>query len=117
MALLGTLRDRMGVFVVVFVFVAILAFILGDLFSGNSNILNWGRNSVGEIGGREISYEEFQQAVQEREANFIASNGFEPSEQHKVGLRQQAWDMLIARHAIVPQYEKVGIEVTEAELV
>ncbi len=42
MALIGTLRNKMGTWVVVFVFVAISAFILGDIFSGNSSILNWG---------------------------------------------------------------------------
>jgi peptidyl-prolyl cis-trans isomerase D len=117
MALLGSLRDKMGTWVVVFVFVAIAAFILGDMFSGNSNIMNWGRNSVGEIGGKEISVDEYQATVQEREMNFIASNGYEPSDRDKESLRQQAWDLLIARHAIVPQYEKVGVEVTEKELI
>jgi peptidyl-prolyl cis-trans isomerase D len=117
MALLGTLRDRMGTWVVVFVFVAIAAFILGDIFSGNSNILNWGRRSVGEIGGKEISIDEYQAAIQEREISFMASNGYEPSDRDKVSLRQQAWDLLIARHAIVPQYEKVGVQVTDRELV
>lgn len=116
MALIGTLRDKMGTWVVVFVFVAIAAFVLGDLFSGNSNILNWGRNSVGEIGGKEISYDEFLAAVQEREAGFIMSNGYEPSDRDMPGLRQQAWDLLIARHAIVPQFEKVGVTVTDSEV-
>ena len=117
MALLGTLRDKMGTWVVVFVFVAIAAFVLGDIFSGNSNIMNWGRNSVGEIGGKEISIEEYQAAIREREMSFMASAGYEPSDRDKISIRQQAWDLLIARYAIVPQYEEVGIEVTEKELV
>lgn len=117
MALLGTLRDRMGTWVVVFVFVAIAAFILGDIFSGNSNIMNWGRNSVGEIAGKEISIEEYQAAIQEREMSFMASAGYEPSDRDKISIRQQAWDLLVARHAIVPQYKEVGVEVTERELV
>src|SRR5690349_25147113 len=70
MALIGTLRNKMGTWVVVFVFVAITAFIVGDLFSGNSSILNWGQKSVGEIGGREISIDEFQSAIRERENNY-----------------------------------------------
>jgi peptidyl-prolyl cis-trans isomerase D len=117
MALIGSLRDKMGTWVVVFVFVAIAAFILGDIFSGNSNIMNWGRKSVGEIAGKDISIDEYQAAVLEREQAFMASNGYEPSDRDKASLRQQAWDLLIARHAIVPQYEKVGVEVTQKELV
>jgi peptidyl-prolyl cis-trans isomerase D len=116
MAFIGTLRNKMGTWVVIFVFVAIAAFILGDLFSGNSSILNWGRNSVGEIAGREISYEEYQSVIREREANYYLQMGREAGEREMISIRQQAWDLLIARHAIQAQYAKVGIEVTEDEV-
>lgn len=116
MALIGTLRNKMGTWVVVFVFVAIAAFILGDLFSGNSSILNWGRNQVGEIGGREISFEEYQSVIREREANYFLQFNREPGEREMPTLRQQAWDLLIARHAIQTQYAKVGVEVTDDEI-
>src|SRR5215218_2920170 len=110
MALLGTLRDKMGTWVVVFVFVAILSFILGDLFSGNSNILNWNRRSVGEIAGKEISVDEYQNVIQERVGSYYLSNGQEPSEREMAGIREQAWDLLVARHAIAPEFEKVGVQ-------
>lgn len=116
MALIGTLRNKMGTWVVVFVFVAISAFVLGDLFSGNSNILSWGQRTVGEIAGKEISIDEYQGAIQERVNSFIMSNGFEPNESQMVGIRQQAWDLLIARHAVTPEYDKVGVAVTNAEV-
>src|SRR5690606_13512996 len=98
------------------VFVAISAFVLGDLFSGNSNILSWGQRTVGEIAGKEISIDEYQGAIQERVNSFIMSNGFEPNESQMVGIRQQAWDLLIARHAVTPEYDKVGVAVTNAEV-
>ena len=116
MALIGTLRSKMGTWVVVFVFVAIAAFILGDIFSGNSSILNWGRNSVGEIAGRDVSYEEFQSVIREREASYFLQLGREPGEREMPAVRQQAWDLLIARHAIQPEYEEVGIAVTDDEI-
>ena len=58
MALIGTLRSKAGIWLVVFVFVAISAFILGDIFSGNSNITRWGADKVGSIAGKEISKKE-----------------------------------------------------------
>ncbi len=117
MAIIGTLRSKMGTWVVVFVFVAITAFILGDLFSGNSSILSWGRNSVGEIGGKEISNEEYQAAIQEQETNYRLNFSREPGEREMLGIRQQAWDLLVARYAIFPEFKKVGVTVTQDEVV
>ncbi|HTF19930.1 MAG TPA: SurA N-terminal domain-containing protein, partial [Chryseolinea sp.] len=116
MALIGTLRNKMGTWVVVFVFVAIAAFIVGDLFSGNSSILNWGQKNVGEIAGREVSIDEFQSTIREREANYALQFNRQAGDREMPALRQQAWDLLIARHAIQSQFSKVGIAVTDDEV-
>ena len=115
MALIGTLRNKMGILLVIFIFVALLAFILGALLENNTVLFN--QNEVGEIDGHSISIEEFQSAVEERRANYILNFNREPGDREMTTLRQQAWDLLIARHAIVPQYEKVGIEVTDSEVI
>ncbi|GCC52599.1 foldase [Chryseotalea sanaruensis] len=114
MALIGTLRTKMGTWVVVFVFVAVAAFILGDLF-GNNGVLT-GRNTVGEIAGHEVSLEEYQAAIQEREANYAMNFGRSPGEREMTTIRQQAWELLIVRHAIEKQYGKVGVSVSAAEV-
>lgn len=114
MALIGSLREKMGVGVVIFVFVAIAAFVLGDLLGNNSVLL--GDNSVGEIAGRTISLEEFQAAVQEREANYILNFNRQPGDREMTTLRQQAWEMLILRHAIEKEFKKVGVHVTVDEI-
>jgi peptidyl-prolyl cis-trans isomerase D len=118
MALIGTLRTKMTKWVVGAVALAMGAFIVGsDLFgSGPRSIFGGNRNTVGEIAGSSISLEEFQATVQERENNYILSFGRQPGERELPTLRQQAWDLLIARKAIVPQYEKVGVEVTSDEV-
>lgn len=115
MALIGTLRNKMGILLVVFIFVALLAFILGALLENNSVLFN--QNEVGEIDGYSVSIEEFQSAVEERRANYVMNFNREPGDREMNTLRQQAWDLLIARYAIVPQYEKVGVEVTDNEVV
>lgn len=116
MALIGTLRNKMTKVVVGFVAVAIAAFVLNDLFgSGPTSVFAGSDNIIGEIGGKSISYEEFQAAVQDRENNYILTFGRQPGERERPTLRQQAWDLLIARYAITPQYEKVGVKVTTDE--
>src|SRR5690606_6633166 len=114
MALIGTLRDKMGIVLVVFIFVALAAFILGELLTNNSVLFN--TNEVAEINGNSISYEEFQSVIEERRANYILNFNRQPGEREMVSLRQQAWELLIARYAIAPQYEKVGLQVTDAEV-
>ncbi|MCZ8353241.1 MAG: SurA N-terminal domain-containing protein [Cyclobacteriaceae bacterium] len=114
MALIGTLRNRMGTFLVVFVFAAIAVFILGDLFGNNGVLL--GRNTVGEIAGHEISLEEYQNFIQEREANYLLNFGRNPGEREMTTLRQQAWELLIVKYALETQYEKVGVMVPGAEV-
>jgi peptidyl-prolyl cis-trans isomerase D len=117
MALIATLRNKMTKWVVGFVAVAIISFILNDLFGDRATSIFGGRdNSVGEIAGDRINIDEFQGTVQELENNFLRSMGRQPSDRDIIGLREQAWTLLIARHAIMPQYEKVGTEVTTEEL-
>lgn len=103
--------------VVGFVAVAIISFILNDLFgNGPRSIFGGPDNYVGEINGHEVSLEEFQAAVQERENNYILNFGRQAGDREMTTLRQQAWDLLIARHAVVPQYDKVGIDVSSDEI-
>ncbi|MEQ9413537.1 MAG: SurA N-terminal domain-containing protein, partial [Cyclobacteriaceae bacterium] len=116
MALIGTLRNKMTKVVVGFITVAIAAFVLNDLFgSGPTSVFSGNDNIVGEIGGKSISLEEFQAAVQSRENNYILNFGRQPGEVERPTLRQQAWDLLISRYAITPQYENVGVKVTGDE--
>ncbi|HLT81213.1 MAG TPA: SurA N-terminal domain-containing protein [Cyclobacteriaceae bacterium] len=114
MALIGTLRNKMGTWVVAFVFIAIAAFTLNDIFGNNSILL--GDNNVGEIAGEKISLEEFQAAVQEREINYRLTFGRAPGERENPLLQEQAWEMLIAKYAIEQQYDKLGIKVTTDEV-
>lgn len=114
MALIGTLRNKMGAWVVVFVFVAIAAFTLSDLLGNNSVLL--GDNNVGEIAGSTISLKEYQDAIQERETNYRLMFNRAPSERETPLLQEQAWELLVAKYAIESQYEKLGIKVTGEEV-
>lgn len=117
MALIGTLRNKMTKVVVGLIALAIISFILNDLFgSGPRAIFGGTDNSVGEVAGSNINLDEFQAAIQDRENNYILTFGRKPGERELTSLRQQAWDMLIARYSVVPQYDKVGIKVHPDEV-
>jgi len=96
--------------------VALAAFILGgDLFSGPTSIFG-NDNNVGEIGGSAISLKEYQDAIQERENNYIMNFGRQPGDRERPLLQQQAWEYLIAQKAIKPEFERVGVRVTADEI-
>lgn len=94
------------------------AFIVGsDLFGSGPNSIFGGQDKeVGEIAGTSISLEDYQIAIQERKNSYILNFGRQPGERENPTLESQAWEMLISRNAIQPEYEKVGIRVTTDEV-
>lgn len=116
MALISTLRNRMGKIVIAFVAFSMLAFILTDLFQSNSFLLG-NKNTVGEIAGNEISYEEFQAKVDELSYNFTINNGRNPLSEDLEQIRQEAWQSLIVENVFENQYDILGIRVTDAEVI
>lgn len=116
MAAIRTIREKLGTLVIIVVFVALAAFVLGDLFSSKS-ILTQPDRSVGEVADTEISFEEFQNKVEEFAAQYQLRTGQTPNEALRASFRNQAWEALVAEKAFGEQYDKVGIEVTEEELI
>jgi len=117
MALMNTLRNKMGKFVVGAVAVAILSFVLTDLLGPNSQILGGQDTTVGEIAGNSIDYQEFQNRVEEQRYNFVLNTNRNPTEQDMLSIREQAWERLISDLAFGDEYEKLGVKVTKEELV
>ena len=118
MALISTLRTKMTKWVVGAIALSMGAFIVGsDLFgSGPRSVFGGNDREVGQIAGTSISLDEFNAAIQSRENNYILNFGRQPSEREKPTLQMQAWELLIARNAIQPEYQKVGIKVSTDEV-
>jgi len=116
MALINTLRNKMGKVVVAVIAVAILSFVLADLLGPNSTLFGGNDNQVGEIAGESIVLQDFQALVEQQESNYVMNFNRQPGEREKQTIRNQAWELLIARHAFGEQYEEVGIEVTGDEV-
>ncbi|MEQ8470121.1 MAG: SurA N-terminal domain-containing protein [Marinoscillum sp.] len=117
MALINTLRKRMGKIVVAFVAFSMFAFILTDLFQSNSTLLGGNDRNIAEIAGKDISYEQFQAKVDQLAYTFAINNNREPRSEEMQTVREQAWNALILENAYEGQYESLGLKVTDAELV
>ena len=117
MAIISTLRDKMGKFLVVVVGFSIAAFVLGDILGPNSTIGSQNENIVGEINGEEIDLIRFNAIFEQLSYNFSLNNGRSPSPQEMLGIRDQAWEKLINDISYNDQYNKLGITVTNNESV
>ena len=117
MAIISTLRDKMGKFLVVVVGFSIAAFVLGDILGPNSSIGNPNQNIVGEINGEEIDLVRFNSIFEQLSYNFSLNNGRSTNTQEIVSIRDQAWEKLINDISYVDQYNELGIVVTDKESV
>lgn len=117
MALIGTLRNKMGKIVVGAIMLTMVAFIGTDLI-GNSNLLGGGPDmDIADIAGETISNTRFQNTVDRLAVNFAMNAGRNPLQQEMDQIRVQAWNALILEEAYQGQYDELGLVVTNDELV
>jgi peptidyl-prolyl cis-trans isomerase D len=117
MATLQTIRTKMGLLVAIVIGLSLAAFILGDMFQGGSNIFQGDRMKIGEINGESIQYPQFQQQV-ERLGDIYRMNTQQNQldEQTWVQVREQTWQNLVREQVMNDVYDKLGIDVSSAEL-
>ena len=114
MSIIQTINKNSWILLVV-VGVAMAAFILGD-FLGNRSALFQDEQSVGTIAGEAVSYQDYQNTLELQTQAYRLSTQREPDEQALRTLREQAWSKLIQERAFGPEFEKLGLVVTEDEL-
>lgn len=117
MGLINKIREKSGVAVGIIAVGLGLFVVGGDILSPNSTLLGQNKQIVGEIAGTEITYQEYINEIEEYKYNYASSTGRNPSENEMYTIREQAWLSLIAKYAFSQEYEKLGIEVTDEEVV
>jgi peptidyl-prolyl cis-trans isomerase D len=117
MALMNTLRNKMGKVVVGMISIAILSFVLTDLLGGQNSIFLGGNDrTIGEIAGESVDIEEYQKLVENMKLNYRNNFGRSPGETEERTLRDQAWQYLIIEKAFTKIYVDAGVEVGNEEL-
>ena len=101
MAVINKIREKSG-WAVGAIAVGLLIFmVLGDLLGPKSRLFGRGDTIVGEIAGKEITIQEFEGTLDGLKQNYAAQNGKQPGENELVGLREQAWNQLIFKTALM----------------
>lgn len=117
MALIKQIRQRTGLLIGVIAGGLILFLLGGDLLSPNSTLLSSNQNIVGEIAGEDITYEEYSAKVEEFKLANQQRTGRVPSEAEMYSIREQAWQSMIVDRVFEEEYQKLGLTVSDAELV
>jgi peptidyl-prolyl cis-trans isomerase D len=116
MAVISTIRNRFGWLLIGFMILVLFLFVISSevknmsaLFGGQNN------KSVGSIAGNSISTEEFQAEMQATEQEMFG--GQPVNEQQRVQIREVAWNRLFEKYSIDKEIRKLGLTVTDDELV
>lgn len=117
MAIISTLRNKMGKFLVFVVGFSIAAFVLGDILGPNNQAFNSQNNIIAEINGEDVDYLLYQSLFEELSYNFSLNNGRSPEAFEIESIRDQVWQRLIDDISYREQYFKLGIEVSSNEVV
>ena len=117
MSIIGTLRNKMGKFLVFVIGFSIASFVLGDILGPNSTLFGGNDTTIGTIKGEDIDFTSFQSLYEEFSYNFSLNSGTSPSPNDVLLLREQVWEKFIQDIAFQNEYDKLGVTVTSSELV
>ncbi len=117
MAVLETIRVKLGVLITVLIAVALLSFII-DPSTLQSVSSSSSKYDVGEIDGKSISYMDFQADIDKfTTINEIMTGSSAQNEQQQISIRNAAWQSLVDKYLVVKNANAAGIHVGEEEMV
>ena len=107
---LNTLRTKFGIVLSVVIALALLAFIFSLRYE-----MGFGGNDpkVGEINGDKILYSEYYNEYEVTKNNNGGAEAYDEAADERFS--SSAWQSLIAKHALIPGFQKMGVAVSEAE--
>lgn len=116
MGLMTFLRNRAGIIIIVIIGLAIVAFLLGDVIRFGTPFWASHQNEVGNINGESISYQEFNQQVEQSTDNMRQQMGGNMSPQMTAYAVEDAWNQNLRRLLLDKELELIGLGVGRNEL-
>lgn len=114
MAIIGEIRNRAGFLVLIFVGVALVAFLLMDVSSSTGGGANQ-RLVLGQVNGKDISQKEYERRINNL-TNSYRNQGIDLNDNTTQNIREQAWNGYLADMVAEDEYKKLGIQVTDDEM-
>jgi len=117
MATLERIRNRAGLLVGIVIGMALLAFVLGDLFSQGGAALRGDRYEIAEVAGKSIPYKHFRNEVEElTEINKFSRGQSTVDAETREQIREQVWQRMTREYVMADVYDDLGIAVSSQEL-
>lgn len=114
MATLQRIRNHQ-IALLVIVGVAMAAFIIGDLLTSSSSIMQSSRDKVVVINGKKVTYEQFETARQRKQDFYKAMQGQELDNTASQQLTQQVYNEIVSKMLLEEQSKVLGFAVTKEE--
>jgi len=115
MATLQRIRNH-SVALLVIVGLAMAAFIIGDLLTSSSSIMQSSRDKVVTINGTKVTYEQFETARQRKSDFYKSMMGQELDNNATQQLTQSVYSEFVAKNLLNEACSKLGLSVTSDEI-
>lgn len=115
MGMMTKMRDHAHVFIMAFAVVFIAFWVFSDLDLGS--IMQGSMNEIGNIGGKSITYQEFQDVVERAAQQRQEQNGGgELTENDYMQIREQVWNDFVTQTIVEQAINDFGISVSDEEI-
>ncbi len=118
MSTLQFLREKAGVFVAGLIGLSLFIFVVSDFFGNGRNQRRQAKKyyEIGKIGDESISYQEFEQRVQNLLEIYKLSGNTNMTESATESIREQIWQQMIREKILDNQYKDLGVGVSNEEV-
>ncbi|MEA2040975.1 MAG: SurA N-terminal domain-containing protein [Bacteroidota bacterium] len=116
MATLQKIRSKGPLLALVIGF-ALLAFILGDLLSNSSSLIQGDRTTVAEINGDKVDIKDFQTRLNDHKAFIQFANQVSSlNQEQEKRIREEVWNMIVREKVLGENLDDMGLRVSDKEV-
>ena len=111
------LRNRMGLILVILIGFALFAFIAGEVITYGRSFMSGDRNTVGEVAGENIKYDDYQRQVSDNTKNFQQQSGQgNITPQITSYIQETTWNQTLSQAIFKREMDKLGLVVGDDEI-
>ena len=117
MGIMSFLRERMGTILVVIIGLALFAFIAGEVVTYGRSFMGGDQNTLGEVAGEKIAYEDYMNKVKQSTEMFMQQSGQTSlTPQITEYVQENAWNQTMSQIILKKEMDKLAIMVGEDEV-